>query len=193
MRIEQQNNILEMLQQNTNVDGKGSNGLFAEKAKVAKSKYSDNQSVLIKDSTYLNPALEDRDEFTDVLKGSTALDATDRKNQMAVLSHTTSEEDFAKMQEEGFSLNETTGNTIVTVTDKIKLQIAKGGGDVSCFGDDLSKAQLEELTGSTALAQHLEQKLKTSDLPATGENVAACELAYKQAESVGQLTEGSIK
>ncbi|MBR5565419.1 MAG: hypothetical protein IKW08_04550 [Roseburia sp.] len=193
MRIEQQNNILEMLQQNTNVDGKGSNGLFAEKAKVAKSKYSDNQSVLIKDSTYLNPALEDRDELTDVLKGSTALDATDRKNQMAVLSHTTSEEDFAKMQEEGFSLNETTGNTIVTVTDKIKLQIAKGGGDVSCFGDDLSKAQLEELTGSTALAQHLEQKLKASDLPATGENVAACELAYKQAESVGPLTDGSIK
>ena len=193
MRIEQQNNILEMLQQNTNVDGKGSNMLFAEKVAVKKSKCSDNQSVFIKDSTYLNPALEDRDELTDVLKGSTALDATDRKNQMAVLSHTTSEEDFAKMQEEGFSLNETTGNTIVTVTDKIKLQIAKGGGDVSCFGDDLSKAQLEELTGSTALAQHLEQKLKASDLPATGENVAACELAYKQAESVGPLTDGSIK
>ena len=193
MRIEQQNNILEMLQQNTNVDGKGSNALFAEKATVAKSRYSDNQSVLIKNSTYLNPALEDRDELTDVLTGSTALDATDRKNQMAVLSHTTSEEDYAKMQEEGFSLNETTGNTIVTVTDKIKLQIAKGGGDISCFGDDLSKAQLEELTGSTALAQHLEQKLKASDLPSTEENVAACERAYEQAKSVGALTNGSIK
>lgn len=193
MRIEQQNNILEMLQQNTNVDGKGSNVLFAEKATVAKSKYSDNQSVLIKDSTYLNPALEDRDELTDVLKGTTALDATDRKNQMAVLSHTTSEEDYAKMQEEGFSLNETTGNMIVTVTDKIKLQIAKGGGDISCFGDDLSKAQLEELTGSITLAQRLEQKLKAADLPVTEENVAACEQAYAQAESVGALTDGSIK
>lgn len=153
MRIEQQNNILEMLQQNTNVDAKGSNALFAEKATVAKSKYSDSQSVRIKDSTYLNPALEDREELTDVLTESTVLDATDRKNQMAVLSHTTSEEDFAKMQKEGFSLDETTSNTIVTVTDKIKLQIAKGGGDISCFGEDLSKAQLEELTGSTVLAQ----------------------------------------
>ena len=193
MRIEQQNNILEMLQQNTNVDAKGSNALFAEKATVAKSKYSDSQSVRIKDSTYLNPALEDREELTDVLTESTVLDATDRKNQMAVLSHTTSEEDFAKMQEEGFSLDETTSNTIVTVTDKIKLQIAKGGGDISCFGEDLSKAQLEELTGSTVLAQQIEQKLRASDLPATEENVAACELAYKQAESVGVLTDGSIK
>lgn len=193
MRIEQQNNILEMLQQNMNVDAKGSNALFAEKATVAKSKYSDNQSIRIKDSTYLNPALEDRENLTDILEESTALDATDRKNQMAVLSHTTSEEDFAKMQEEGFSLNETTGNTIVTVTDKIKLQIAKGGGDISCFGDDLSKDQLEELTGSVTLAQHLEQKLKASDLPVTEENIAACEQAYKQAESVGALTDGSIK
>ena len=98
MRIEQQNSILEILQQNTNVEGKGSNGLFAEKATVAKSKYSDNQSVFVKDSTYLNPALEDRSDLTEVMEGSTALDATDRKNQMAVLSHTTSEEDYAKMQ-----------------------------------------------------------------------------------------------
>ena len=100
-----------------------------------------------------------------------ALDAADRKNQMAVLSHTTSEEDYAKMQEDGFSLDETTGNTIVTVTDKIKMQVAKGGGDISCFGDDLSKAQLEEMTGSAALARQLEQKLKEADLPDTEENV----------------------
>ncbi len=30
------------------------------------------------------------------------MDAFERKNQMAVLSNTTSEEDYAKMQEEGF-------------------------------------------------------------------------------------------
>lgn len=193
MRIEQQNSILDMLQQNSNVEGKGSNTLFAEKATVAKSKYSDNKSVFVKDSTYLNPALEDRSDLAEIIEGSIALDATDRKNQMAVLSHTTSEEDYAKMQEEGFSLDETTGNTIVTVTDKIKMQIAKGGGDVSCFGDDLSRAQLEEIAGSTALAQQLKQKLKEADLPVTDENVAMCEKAYEQAMSLPEMTEGSIK
>jgi len=193
MRIEQQNGILDMLQQNSNVDGKGSNSLFAEKATVAKSKYSDNQSVFIKDSTYLNPALEERSDLVEVLESSTALDATDRKNQMAVLSHTTSEEDYAKMQEEGFSLDETVGNTIVTVTDKIKMQVAMGGGDISCFGDDLNMAQLEEIAGSTALAQQLEQKLRAADLPATEENVYGCEQAYEQAASLTALNEGGLK
>ena len=130
MRIEQQNNILEMLQQNSGAE-KGSNALFVEKATVAKSKHSDNQSVYVKDSTYLNPALEGKKSLAEEVEEETSLDATSRKNQMAVLSHTTSEEDYAKMQEEGFSLTATNGNTIVTVTDKIKAQIAKAGGDIS--------------------------------------------------------------
>lgn len=193
MRIEQQNGILEMLQQNSAVEGKGSNTLFAEKASVAKSKYSDNQSVFIKDTTYLNPALEERSDLAEVLESTTALDATDRKNQMAVLSHTTSEEDYARMQEEGFSLDETVGNTVVTVTDKIKMQVAKGGGDISCFGDDLNMAQLEEMTGSVALAQQLEQKLREADLPVTEENLTACEQAYEQAATLQTLGEGGLK
>ena len=178
MRIEQQNGILDMLQQTGNIESKGSNLLFAEKAAIVKSKYSQNQTVLIKDSTYLNPALEKKEDIAEDMESGMALDAADRKNQMAVLSHTTSEEDYAKMQEEGFSLDETTGNTIVTVTDKIKMQIAKGGGDISCFGDDLSKVQLEEMTGSAALAGQLEQKLKEADLPVTEENISECFNAY---------------
>ena len=193
MRIEQPNSILEMLQQNSNVEGKGSNTLFAEKSTIAKSKYSDKQSVFIKDSTYLNPALEEKSDLAEVLEDSTALDATDRKNQMAVLSHTTSEEDYAKMQEEGFTLDETVGNTIVTVTDKIKMQVAMGGGDISCFGDDLNAAQLEELTGNAAMAQQLERKLKEADLPVVEENIAACEQAYEQAASLTTLNDGGLK
>lgn len=193
MRVEQQNSILEMLQQNGNIEGKGSNTLFTEKAKAVKSKYSDNQSVFVKDSTYLNPALEEKSDLEENIESAMALNATDRKNQMAVLSHTTSEEDYAKMQEEGFSLDDTVGNTIVTVTDKIKMQIAKGGGDISCFGDDLDMAQLEELTGSAALAQQLAQKLKEADLPVTEENIAACVQAYAQAATLPALNEGGLK
>lgn len=193
MRIEQPNNILEMLQQNSNVEEKGSNTLFAEKATVAKSKHSDNQSVFIKDSTYLKPALEDRKDLANDVESGIALDATDRKNQMAVLSHTTSEEDYAKMQEEGFSLDETVGNTIVTVTDKIKMQVAKAGGDISCVGDDLDMAQLEEMTGSAALAQQLEQAMKEADLPVTEENLEDCQQAYDLAASLNPLTDGGLK
>ena len=193
MRIEQQNGILDMLQQTGSIELKGSNSLFAEKAMAAKSKYSDRQTVLIKDSTYLNPALEKREDLAEEMETGMALDATDRKNQMAVLSHTTSEEDYAKMQEEGFSLDETTSNTIVTVTDKIKMQVAKGGGDISAFGDDLSTAQLEEMTGSSAITRQIEQKLKEADLPITEENIIECAKAYELAVTLNPLTEGGMK
>lgn len=193
MRIEQQNSILEMIQQNSNVEGKGSNTFFAEKAAAVKSKYSGRQSVFVKDSTYLNPALEEKGNIAETLESSMALDSTDRKNQMAVLSHTTSKEDYAKMQEEGFSLDETVGKTIVTVTDKIKMQVAKGGGDISCFGDGLNQSELEKLTGSVALARQLEQKLKAADLPDTEENQSDCIQAYEQAATLGALSEGALK
>lgn len=193
MRIEKQNNILEMLQQNSTVEEKNSNAVFAAKASVTKSKHSDTQSVFIKDSTYLNPALSEKKELEEELESGTALDATARKNQMAVLSHTTSEEDYAKMQEEGFSLDTTNGNTIVTVTDKIKMQIAKSGGDISCFGDDLDMKQLEKMTGNKALARQVKQKLREADLPASEENMEECMKAYYLADALNPLTAGGLK
>lgn len=192
MRIEQQN-IIEMIQQNSSVEDKGGMSIFKEKMTVSKSKHSDTQSVFIKDSTYLNPALAEKDNAVEEISMGASLDATARKNQMAVLSHTTSEEDYQKMQEEGFSLNSTTGNTIVTVTDKIKMQIAKAGGDVSCFGDDLSAAEIEEMTGNVALASQIEAALKNADLPVTEENLKSCMETYHLAKSIGPLSEGSMK
>ena len=193
MRIEQQNNILEMLQQNSGVEEKGGTAIFKEKVSVAKSKHSDNQSIFIKDSTYLNPALGEKNDLAEEVGAGTSLDATSRKNQMAVLSHTTSAEDYKKMQEEGFSLDTTNGNTIVTVTDKIKMQIAKAGGDISCFGDDLSAAEIEALTGNAALTSQLEAALKEADLPVTEENMKECMEAYYLADSLNPLTEGGLK
>lgn len=193
MRIEQQNGILDLLQQNSGIEEKGSAVAFKEKVSVAKSKYSDKQSISMKDSTYLNPALAERDTLAEEMERGTGLDATSRKNQMAVLSHTTSEEDYEKMCEEGFSLESTGSNTIVTVIDKIKAQIAKAGGDISCFSDGLSDAEIEALTGNAALASQLEAALREADLPSSEENVKDCMEAYYLADSLEPLTEGAMK
>ena len=193
MRIEQQNNIMDMIQQNNGMEDKGGMAIFKDKMAVSKSKHSDNQTVFIKDSTYLNPALAERGEIAEEIGRGEGLDATARKNQMAVLSHTTSAEDYQKMQEQGFSLDATTGNTIVTVTDKIKMQIAKAGGDISCFGDDLSAAEIEEMTGNVALASQIEAALKKADLPVTERNVKSCMEAYYLADTLGPLSESGMK
>ncbi len=192
MRVEQQSNLLEALQQSSGTDTKGK--VFSkEKASVKYTESKESTTISMKDSTYLNPAKEEKKTAAEEIEESAEMDARDRKNQMAVLSHTTSEEDYAKMQEEGFSLDSTTSNTIVTVTDKIKMQLAKAGKDISCFGDDLTLEQLAEMTGSTAVAVQLEHTLKEADLPADEENIEYAMEAVVQASALSGLGEGSIR
>ncbi len=75
------------------------------------------------------------------------MDAAERKNQMAVMAHTMTAEDYRKAQEAGFSVQETESGTIVTVLDKIKVQLAKAGVDVSEMGGSLTKEQIEAIGG----------------------------------------------
>lgn len=119
--------------------------------------------------------------------------AGDRKTQMAVLSNTLSPEDYKKMQEEGFSIHETDGDTIVTVTDKIKAQLAKAGVDVSAMGDSLTKEQLEAIGGSLAAAKELERALAEADLPASQENMTEGLKAINQAKELTPPSDGAIK
>lgn len=77
------------------------------------------------------------------------------QTQMAVLSNTLSGEDAKHLQEEGYSLNDTQVETIVTAMDKIRLELAKGGVDAGFFGADLSMEQLEAMTGNAAQAKQL--------------------------------------
>lgn len=193
MRVEQQSNILEAIQQNLETDNKAGGVRAKTKSSVVYTESKEQATVSLKDTTYLNPAKEEKKSVAEEIEESTEMDARDRKNQMAVLSHTTSEEDYAKMQEEGFSLDSTEGHTIVTVTDKIKLQLAKAGKDISCFGDDLSLDELAELTGSTALAIQMEQALKNADLPADEEDVEYAMEALNRATALESLSEGAVK
>ena len=56
MRVEQQNQILEALQQAAGKDVKTASGIVAEKAKTTKSVSDRQTSIQMKDTTYLNPA-----------------------------------------------------------------------------------------------------------------------------------------
>lgn len=141
-----------------------------------------------KDDLTAKGAIEEFEE-----KMSSQMDAAERKTQMAVLSGTMTPEDYQAMQEEGFSGQNTDSQTIVTVTDKIKVQLAKAGVDVSCMGDTLTKEQLEEVGGSIAAANQLERCFEAADIPTTEENMSEGLEAYQQAEELQTLSEGAVK
>lgn len=124
------------------------------------------------------------------IEGNMEVSVSDRRNQMAVLSNTASPEDYARMQEEGFSMSETDSHTIITVTDKIKAVMAKAGADVP--GDDLSTEELEAITGSQAAARQMEHALKSRDLPDTADNMQDAEDALEQMQSLDGLDDATI-
>ena len=92
--------------------------------------------VYMGNATYARPGQEeDAKTAVEKLEQQGTQTALERSNQAAVVANTTTPEDCARMQEEGFSLADTDSHTIITVTDKIKAELAKAGVDVSSFGD----------------------------------------------------------
>lgn len=116
--------------------------------------------------TYQNPS--DEHNLADELESATVESAATRKNQMAVMANTTTPEDLKRMQEEGFSVAESRPEQIITVSDQIKANIAKTGGEVT---GDLSKEELEEIVGNGYLATQIAESFQQNDLPLTDENV----------------------
>lgn len=145
--------------------------------------------------TYQKPQEQKAGTAEDVKQQAENMDAAAMKNQMVVAANTTTAADCKKMDEEGFSLQQTEARTVITVTDKIKMELAKAGVDISYFGDQLSADQLEELAGNAALAQKLSSRIDQlqADLPLTAENVQECKEALEEAGEIQKLNEGALK
>ena len=198
MRIDnqqQQNKgVMDLMPQTGAVEEKNGIQLFADAVKTESSKKATGTtSFQAKEVTYLNPAKEEKKTIIDEIEQSGSMDAGERKAQMAVLAETTSPEDYKKMQEEGFSLDDTTSNKIVTVTDKIKAQLAKAGVDISAFGDDLDFEQLAQITGSPELAAQIADSLREADLPLTDDTFKQIAETVDMADSLSPLDDGAVK
>ena len=113
---------------------------------------SEKGSVDMSDATYCKPGKEK--DAVEHLENDAKKDELTRRNEMIVLSQTTTPEEAQRLQEEGFSITESDCHTIVTVTDKIKA-VLLANGDTSM--GELSQEQLEEITGSVAMARKIER------------------------------------
>lgn len=115
-----------------------------------------------------------------------------QRNFNAVMSNSMSGKDFLAMEEEGFDVYRMEPEEMVTILDEIKVNVAKSGKEIAGYNDDLSMAELEEVTGSSSHARKIAKALKQSDAPVTRENIAEVEKALSQALSLKELEEGNI-
>ena len=117
-------------------------------------------------------------------------DVTVMRNYMTVMSNTMSGEDYKKLTEEGVNPTKTDVGATVNTLDKIKARLAEAGVIIEGYNDDLSKEELQEITGSPVVANEIENAFHERNIPLTEENVTKATEAIKQAMEIEQVTDG---
>ncbi|MGN0290976.1 MAG: DUF6240 domain-containing protein, partial [Lachnospiraceae bacterium] len=172
-------NLTETTQKSTGVQKRESGTVLIESSKT-KEVDKTGKSYRVKNVTYEKPLTEDETNLAKKVQEMQGMDPQTVKQQMGILANTTTEKDYEKMLEDGLNVKEEEIPVIVTEMDKIKIQLAKAGVDISIFGDSLDSAQIEEVLG-------------TVHLPATKENVTETKEALAMAESLENPSDGAIK
>ena len=115
-----------------------------------------------------------------------------QQDYMTLLSHTMSQEDYAKACEDGFDPRELDQDTAVTIVDRIKAELVRSGQSIAGYTDDIDLDTLAAAVGSDTLAQSIEEQFRATDIPLTPENVDELKTAWELASSLQQPQEGEV-
>lgn len=115
-----------------------------------------------------------------------------QQDYMTLLSHTMSQEDYAKACEDGFDPRELDQDTAVTIVDKIKAELVRSGQQIAGYTDDIDMDTLAAAVGSDTLARSIEEQFRSADLPLTQENINELKSAWDMAVSLKEPEEGAV-
>lgn len=186
-------NLQEITQTNSKVEVKGNVTVLTQETTTRQVEETTQRVASVQQTMVDVPLFSGDSQMDKIQQEAENMEAQMFQQKMEVVSNTVTETDCGEMGKDGYGVNSTDVETIVTVVDKIKMELARAGVDISIFGDDLSGEQLEKLAGSSGLAQQLASAIKQADLPATEENVADCEETMKQAASLTDCKEETVK
>ncbi len=129
----------------------------------------------------------------EVMQDAGQTDVAVQRDYMTVMSNTMSEEDYSRMMEDGCQVGDLDIEEVVTIVDKIKAELIKGGTQVIGYTDQIDADTLREITGSEAFARELSRQFEKHDIPLTEENVRNAKKAYDKATELRELTDGAAK
>lgn len=121
------------------------------------------------------------------------IDVGIRRDYMTVMSNTMSEEDYAKLEEEGFHFADMDPGEAVTIVDKIKAELARSGQEIIGYTDDLDIETLAAAVGSETLARALADSFRQADIPLTEENLDRVQQAWNMTSQLHTPTEGAYR
>ena len=129
----------------------------------------------------------------EVMQDAGQTDVAVQRDYMTVMSNTMSEEDYNRLMEDGCQVGDMDVEEVVTIVDKIKAELIKGGTQVVGYTDQIDADTLREITGSEAFARELSRQFEKHDIPLTEENVRNAKKAYDKAMELRELTDGAAK
>lgn len=129
----------------------------------------------------------------DVMAEAAATDVSLQKDYMTVMSNSMSDEDFAKLSEEGYDPGVMDPEEAVTIVDTIKAEMAESGQVVAGYNDDIDLETLKKITGSEVRAQEILDAFYQHDIPVTEKNVQDAQSAMEMARQVADQLQNGTK
>lgn len=126
---------------------------------------------------------------TEDVKAQIMQSATNAKANLKALFNRLSGADVVKIDEDGFNLNDLSQEEMVGIVDRIKIELAAHGKKVYFAGGGLSTSEIEQVVGSTGLADKIAAQMNEGNIPATQENVEELAAALDKVSQMENLSE----
>lgn len=144
-------------------------------------------------SWFAKGAKEKSKSFAQLQQEAGHMDVGIMQDYKTLLSHTMSEEDYAKMEKEGFDFSTMDPETAVTIVDKIKAELARSGQHIAGYTDNLDHDTLAAALGSETLANAIGESFGQADIPLTEENLREVKTAWDMTSQLNVPTEGTYQ
>ena len=116
-----------------------------------------------------------------------------QRDYMAVMSNSMSDEDFAKLMEDGVNPTSIPAGETVTNLDRIKIKMAESGVTIAGYNDDLTEDDIKAVLGNSINAgKIIADTLTASDLPDTGDNVSQIKETVMMAQNLKPLSDEAM-
>ena len=120
-------------------------------------------------------------------------DVSVQRDYMAVMSNSMSDEDFAKLMEDGVNPASIPAGQTVTNLDRIKIKMAESGVTIAGYNDDLTEDDIKAVLGNSINAGAIiADTLTASDLPDTGDNISQIKETVMMAQNLKPLSDEAM-
>lgn len=186
-------NIAEVARTNTKVEIKGNVDVSVQETTTHQVDKDSGEVRPIQQTKVEVPHIAGESQLDEIRQEAENMEAQLLQKKMQVVANTATPSDCGAMEEDGYSLNNSEVETVVTEMDKIKMELAKAGVDISVFGDMPDSEMIEAVTGSIAAARQIESAIEDANLPATDENVTDIQETLKQAADLTSCSDEAVK